>query len=322
MSRSVTLPVLLVALVVAGIACGDRLHEGDRQVAVWVGDDAIYVDEVEQYLDANLVAADEDEEVSPGAMDEVRSRLLDAMIDERLFHDEAERRGIGVSDLEVRTYLELDTGETPEDAEERPWRETEARRRLRVQKLQEEIVREQPEPSDEEVATYAREHAETLLPAQPLSLRALQLDSMDEARRIYNEIRRKRMTFNEAVLAHESSPGQAQPLQMSWDGLSPDLGKALRKLEPGQVSEPLELHGSIYLFQVVAWLDGPGDHDAEVARRARYELEALRRREALESLAERLRKAHPPRIRTEALPFRYVPETATSAVLAPFGKLA
>jgi hypothetical protein len=124
---------------------------------------------------------------------------------------------------------------------------------------------------------------------------------------VHRDIRRKRITFNEAALVHDPAPGQALPLQMSWDSLSSELREALKDLKPGQVSEPLELHGSIYLFQVGAWLKDPADQDAELLRRARLELESIRRRGALDTLVTTLREQSGVRIKPENLPFVYTP---------------
>ena len=63
----------------------------------------------------------------------------------------------------------------------------------------------------------------------------------------------------------------------------------MKDLKPGQVSKPLELQGSIYLFQVGAWLKDPEDQNEELLERARQELESIRRREAVESLVQSLR---------------------------------
>jgi hypothetical protein len=184
-----------------------------------------------------------------------------------------------------------------------------------VQKLQEQVVRDQAPPTDAEVTDYATEHGDRLLPVQPLELRALQLESLAQAKRVHRDIRRKRITFNEAALVHDPSPGQALPLKMSWDSLSSELREALKDLKPGQISEPQELHGSIYLFQVGTWLKDPADQDVELLRRARLELESIRRRDALETLVASLREQAGVRIEIENLPFAYAPADLAGPVI-------
>jgi len=288
-------------------ACDDPPSDPRLTVVAYVDNEPVYLSELQQYFESNLVADDTNDDLPPGTMDKIKSRLFDALIEERMFYGEAQRREIQVSDLEIATYLDLGAGESPDDTDDRTWRELEARQRLMVQKLQEQVVRAQPAPTDDEVASYTEQHREQLLPSQPLELRALQLRSMKEAERVHREIRRKRMTFNEAALAYEPSPGQALPQRMSWDSLSDELREALEKLKPGQVSQPIELHGSIYLFQVGKWMADPADEDAELIQRARQELESLRRREALDHLLGELRERSNLRIKSGNLSFRYAP---------------
>jgi len=296
------LPLLLVATV----ACEDPPSDPRLRPVAFVGEQPVYVSDVEKYFESNLIEDDSSYGLSPEAMDQVKSRLFDALLEERVLHAEAERREIRLTDLEVETYLDMGGGEAPDDAEGRNWREIEARQRLMVQKLQEQVIREQQPPSDDDVAEYAAEHGDGLMPAQPLELRALQLESLSQAKRVNRDIRRKRITFNEAALVHDPSPGQALPLQMSWDSLSAELREALKDLKPGQISEPMELHGSIYLFQVGTWLKDPAEQDVELLRRARLELESIRRRDALETLIGSLREQSGVRIEMENLPFTYV----------------
>jgi hypothetical protein len=186
-------------------------------------------------------------------------------------------------------------------------RQIEAHQRLMVQKLQERMIRDRPTLTDDEIATYAVDHRERLLPAKPLEMRALQMASMKQAKRVHREIRRKRMTFNEAALAYEPSPGQALPTRMSWESLPGDLRETLQQLNPGQVSKPLELHNEIYLFQVGKWLSDPADHDDELLRRARRELEGEHNRNILDALLRDLRNQAEVRIKKSSLTFTYVP---------------
>jgi hypothetical protein len=288
-------------------ACDEPPSDPRLTVVAYVDNEPVYLSELQQYFKSNLVADDTNDDLPPGTMDEIKSRLFDALIEERMLFGEAQRREIQVSDLEIETYLDLGAGESPDDTDDRAWRQLEARQRLMVQKLQEQVVRAQRAPTDDEVAAYTEQHREQLLPSQPLELRALQLRSMKEAERVHREIRRKRMTFNEAALAYEPSPGQAVPQRMSWDSLSDELREALEKLKPGQVSRPIELHGSIYLFQVGKWMADPADEDAELIRQARLELESLRRREALDHLLDELRERSNLRIKSGSLSFSYAP---------------
>jgi hypothetical protein len=298
---------LLPLFLVATIACQGSPTDPRLRAAAEVAGQPIYVSDVEKYFEANLIEGDSTYGLQPEEMDRVKSRLFDGLIEERILYREAERRKIQVTDLEVETYLDMGAGEASDDPEVQAQRESEARQRLMVQKLQEQVIREQDPPTEDEVVDYAAENGDRLLPAQPVELRALQLESLSQAKRVYRDIRRKRITFNEAALVHDPSPGQALPLQRSWDSLSSELREALKDLKPGQISEPLELHGSIYLFQVGTWLKDPADQDVELLRRAKLELESIRRRQALNELVASLHEQSRVRIKVDNLPFAYTP---------------
>jgi len=299
--------VLVLIPFLATLACEDPPADRDRVVVAYVGNQPLYLNDVQAYFESNMIGVEPGDDLPAATIDEVKSRLLDAMIDEHILHAEAERRAVRVSDLEVATYLDMGAAETPDDAERRAWRELLARQRLMIQKLQEQVVRELSLPTDDEVVAYAEAHRDELIPSRPLELRALQIGSLEEAVRVQREIRSRRMTFNEAALAHEASPGQALPQRMSWEALSEDVRAVLEGLKPGDVSKPIELRGETYLFQIGTWLDDPADQDIELMHRAMQALEGERRREALDDLQRQLRSRSAVRLKEATLPFRYVP---------------
>ena len=300
---SVAAAVVTVAAVTLP-ACDRRSEDGD--VVAWLDDEPVHLEEFARYLRTHLL--EPEETADPQVMDEIRSRLFDAFVDERMLLTEAGRRGIDADEAEVDAYL-VAGGYSPEDAARAaaPRRE-QVRRRLCVQKLQQDhLLRLPPIEGDEVRAQVERDH-EGLDPERRLELRALKLDSMDEADRAYREIRRRRMTFGEAVVAHEGiAPGQGLPLRMEWEGLSAEVRSALDKLRPGQVSQPLELHGEIYLFQVVDWLRDPETLDRDLLDQTRAELEQQRRAAALDALMRDVREHTVLQLQPQNLPFTYLP---------------
>ena len=299
--------LLLVPLAALGTACEDPPSDPNLSVVAYVADEPLYLSDLQRYLDSNLLEVEVTDDLPAESLDEVKSRLLDTLIDERILLAEAVRRGIEVTDGEVDAYLDHETAEPTEQPEPQAWREVEARQRLQIQKLQEEIVLSGQPPTDDEIETYALTHRDELIPARALELRALELGSLDEAQHIHQEIRSRRMTFNEAALVYEATPGQALPQRMSWHTLSEQVRLALEGLAPGEVSRPIELYGAVYLFQISSWLDDPDDQDIELMHRATLALESERRSEALDALLADLRSRSSVRLKEDALPFRYVP---------------
>ena len=83
---------------------------------------------------------------------------------------------------------------------------------------------------------------------------------------------------------------------------------AVEKLQPGQVSRPVELDGKYHLFLLEAWPAKEQVDGSRLRDRAREELRRIRSAEAAARLLARLEDELEVRLRTENLPFVYVPE--------------
>lgn len=285
----------------------------------------------DRYLTASLLEGWDIEDLAPDEIDGINSRLFDSFVEEHILLAEAQRRGIRVEDEELERYLEWGAEEAPEedptspdgadeegeprDPEEERLRrvaivET-ARRTLRIQKLVAAVVTEElrsesaadpgvSEPDPQEEAPQTDDGDRRIL------LRSLLLSDAATAKRVHREIRRRRMTFEEAVAAHEPTEGQALPSTVSISELPTVVRNAVAELRVGEVSAPVELHGDTYLFQVQGRLSraDPGPDAEALARRAALE---ARRREAAAGLVEELRRTTDVKIFAERLPFRYIP---------------
>ena len=258
--------------------------------------------ELELYLALNLLAGQEGDDA-----DRVKSRLLDALLDEKALQGEAERRGIKVSSLEIAAYLSSDLERRAGNPSSfRARSEGLVRQRLIVQKLLDQLASEQPEPTDGEVLDRVRETRERNGSAKRVRLRVLGFESAEQATEAHDRIKSGRMTFAEAVQSYERDPGQGIPVELAWDGLEDAVKQALSDLEPGEVAVPVASHGETFLFQLEGW-PGPGDAlDPGALARAREDLSHERSRAAKEALVSRLHAAAPIELHTERLPFRYV----------------
>ena len=287
------------------VACGEPAPRDPAQTVIAdLGDDPLMLSDLERYLEANLLA---EEPPSPRAGDQaaVRSRLLDALIDERLLLNEARRLGVEVADREVEAYLGLDRDVDEWTVSEPRFRE--GHRRLMIHKLHEALARRQPAISDDDVARHL-EQAKPGPPSRRLRFRSLMLDSAEQAEQVYRAIRRDRMTFNEAVVAHGKYPGQGVPLEVDWDDLWEEHQAALQELAPGRVSRPIELNGDVYIFQLESWLDAAPAADEQRMERARQRLERLHRERLFEDLLQDLRGRTEIRLQLHRLPFEYITE--------------
>jgi hypothetical protein len=300
------LPRVACALLLIGCV-GSGCERGPKDpadvVVARLGDESINLGEFQQYLGTQLLdagLADADGEA------EVKSRLFDAFVEERLMLLEAERRGIVVEEQEIQAYLGFDEFEEDSTSSGMVDSVQVARTRLMVEKLRDAVTADLAPPTAEEVEAHVAEHRERLAPERRLELRALAFDTEEKARKVYQEIRRRRITFAEAVVLHESHPGEGLPQRVDWSNLSEELRDPLEDLKPGRVSEPLEFHGSYYLFKVESWLREPEDLEQELYQRAEAELTRARREQAEQELVAEARRAFRVRIKARRLPFRYV----------------
>jgi parvulin-like peptidyl-prolyl isomerase len=298
-------------VILCGLAagCGSGASSAPHEIVAQVGELAVSWEELELYLALNLFAEEGGGPRDAGELNRVKSRLLDALIDEKAFLIEAERRGLKVGDSEIDAHLAAvveDHAEVPELTLDQ--RRFMVRQRLMVQKLLEHVAGQLDSPSDAEVDAYLARSRGRLAPRKKVQLRSLRFDSAESAASAAARIRDGRMSFAEAVVTYETDPGQGVLLELSWETLSDELRAALDPLEPGEVTRPVEFHGDTFLFQLESWLDDPAERDEQLVRHARKELELQRRRQASDRLLRRLRESTRIRIHEKRLPFRYVPE--------------
>ena len=266
-----------------------------------VGNTSVSLAELELYFKLNLLTDPDAESKDPDGLNRVKSRLLDSLVEEKTLVAEAERRGLEVGDLEIDAYLD-------DSSQSQDWQRALARQRLLVQKLQDSMARQLPEPPDEEIRSYIEQSAGRLAPQKRVRLRSLRFDLPEDATKVSTRIEGGAMSFAEAVATYETGPGQGVPLELSWDNFSEDLRDALGGLKPGEVSRPVDFHGETFLFQLEAWLTAPSEMDEELTNRARDELAREYRREAEEELLRGLRERTAVEIHRDRLPFRYLPE--------------
>ncbi len=303
--REKTLSLLLGCLLLA--ACNAAVSPEDS--VAHVGDTAVSLAELELYFTLNLLTDEDVETKDPNGLDRVKSRLLDSLVHEKVLVAEAERRGLEVGDPEIDAYLGNNVKHGGDDPSlSRDCQRVLARQRLLVQKLQDSMARQLPQPLDEEVRSYIEQSAGRLAPQKRVRLRALRFEVPEDAAEVSTRIEQRTMSFAEAVVTYETGPGQGVLLELSWDNFSDDLRDALGGLKSGEVSRPVDFHGETFLFQLEAWLTAPSEMDEELTSRARDELAREYRRKAEEELLRGLRERTAVEIHRERLPFRYLPE--------------
>ncbi len=296
----------LVALVAFGVA-GCRRHL-PADVVARVDGKPIKVHEVEAYVAANLLDEPDEPPMPAEDLDRVKSRLFDALLDECMLYAEAGRRGIEVSDAEVDAFLGRGaeggaSGAAP-DAAQRAM----ARRSIAVQKLLESSILEDSDITDADVDAFLASRTQKTGDRRVLEIRSLMFEDPERAAKVYADLRRKRMTFDEAVAAYEPTPGQTTTLEVALGDLPEEVQRAVQGLEDGGVSAPTAVHGITYLFRVDRWVAAEGEDRGDVREWARYQILRRRSEEASASLLDALRRKVRSEVELDHLPFRYFPE--------------
>ena len=295
---------LVVPLALVGsLACGPELEPYERPV-VKINGTTLTHGELETYLAMNLAGVEELEnngEDEAGQGDLVRSRLLDTWIDERLVLFEAAERQLTIDDEHLDEHLDDPAYESGEG--DRPSQRSYLRNRLLIEIVQSQVLHDVAPPSSEETLAWLEENPSMSLAGKQVRLRSLRFDSAEDAQRVHRNLRRNRLTFNEAVLQNTDDESQGAPTIVDWSTFPPEVRRALEELRRGWSSVPVDLGGSTYLFQVVEWIEP--DIDAQVEA-SRAEMVAAARRAAWNEFVAGLRVSADIRVVHKNLPFRYV----------------
>ena len=296
--QRVWIVLLLLATACVDTGPDDAMH---LAVAEIEGEPRMLAD-FEMYLQTNLLPMGPAERPLSQDDEIVRSRLLDAFVDEQLLLIEAKRRGIKVRGEQVEAELEADREEgreAPVSAAARRMVE----QRLVLSALERQIVEEVTPPIDAEVRAWLAERA----PAdgdRRVRMRGLRFEELEQARKVHRDLSRKRKTVDEVLAQYQMPPEQGVPVEMALSAAPQEVREVIEKLRAGQVGGPAAYAGGFYLFRVESWMETP-EPDASDLERARRALLGQRRQRAYRRLLDELRSTTEVELVTDNLPFRY-----------------
>ncbi len=287
---------------VGGVACDRFAPDPAKRVVAQVGSKAVTVGELQAYLDVNQIQDPAADPPSPGDLARVKSRLFDDYLDGEILLQEAERRGVKVSDGELAEYLGKDLPTAPAGREL-------ARRDLKIQKLRESVVVAEVHVDEKEIDAWLTAHTPPGEPALRGMLRTLRLASYPEAMRVRQEIVSKKLSFAEAEVAYGADSLPDAPSNEDLEALPPQVATAIKALTPGSVSPPLPFESSVLLFI----LEAAGDESSASTRRremARRAIALDKSQAVSDQLLADLRAKTVITRHTKELPFIYVAEDA------------
>jgi parvulin-like peptidyl-prolyl isomerase len=287
---------------VAVSACDRFATDPGKRVVAEVGARPVTVEQLQAYLDATQLQDAGAEPLPPRDLARVKSRLFDDFLDAELLLQEAQRRGLTVSDAELVAYLGTDVPLGPVAREL-------ARRDLTIQKLRESVVLEKVHVDDKEIDAWLAAQAPPGEPVLQGTLRTLRLASYPEAARVRGEILSKKLSFAEAELAFGADSLPDAPRDEDLEALPTHIASAVRALKPGTVSAPLPFESSVLLFLLEA-ADDPSESTSRRREAARRAI-ALDKAEAVADALVRELAAKTSVVRhPRELPFVYVAEDA------------
>jgi parvulin-like peptidyl-prolyl isomerase len=285
---------------VATCACNRFAADPGLRVVAEVGSKRITAAQLQAYLDANQFHDPDAEPPSPGDLARVKSRLFDDFLDSEVLLQEAQRRGVTVTDAELADYLGKDG---PKD---QALREV-ARRDLSIQKLRESVVLADVHVDDKEIDAWLAARTPPGDPALQGTLRTLRFASYPEAMRVRNEILSKRLSFDEAELAYGADSLPDAPRDADLEALPPQIAAAAKALKPGTVSQPLPFESSVLLFLLEA-ADDPSEAQARRRDAARRAIALDKAQAVADKLLDELRAKTTVTRHVKELPFAYVAE--------------
>ena len=221
----------------------------DRIVAVVNGEIVTYQDLLRQTRQATGVE-------SGPVVEQAMPQVLDAMIDEAVLRQEAERLEVKVTDAEVdgeirqlkarRRLTEEDfaqglrlQGLTLEQFRER------TRQDMMRQRMLGFMVRRKVIVTQEEVDDYIARNGSELPREQALDLQVLIVGGAETAAGLRAAIQKGELTFSDAVARHSEGPKVADGTleTVRWRDLAGPWREAVRGLAVGEISEPFPIQG-------------------------------------------------------------------------------
>ncbi len=194
-----------------------------------------------------------------------RVRLREELVAEALFADAAEAQGlyppVDAIDDATRRLTALGAEGTPQELRD------DARRRVLAQIYETTVLMPEVRVDDAEIE---RELAASR-PAdrgERVTFRQLLVDSRVKAEAALERLKRGRETFQDVAGQLSQAPDRGATQTRSLTQLPEPAARVLKKLRPGELSRPVEIEGSYYLFRLEDRRPppGPGAREREAAR--------------------------------------------------------
>ncbi len=262
----------------------DRLGLNSSTVVMVIGNQQLTADDLKQ----DMVFAGEDLPISAQDAKEIKTRLLNHIIDRYLMLEYARQHGIEVTEEEFQTQLsEIKEGYTDAGFEQVLLRksgdpDTWAKRlkeQLIIEKVMESVSKDMAPPDYTEIKAYFESDPNRFKAPEKVKFRQIVCLTRKEARQLHARIRAGE---NLADLAREYSVGPEAENggQVGWipkGTMDETLDKTLFSMAPGEVSPVTKGASGYHIFEVISRRPGGLQEFSEVIDDIEQELSQQRR---------------------------------------------
>jgi parvulin-like peptidyl-prolyl isomerase len=300
--------VVAVAAALGSLAACNR--GGDRSPAIaTVNGKTIYKSEFDRFFNfklGDLKGADQSVDMN----DSLRSQMLDEFVTRLVVLDEAARRGLSISEVEIEQAADanpqMKSALTVADARK------EFANALLVTKYYKQCVLKDVRLSPEEAQRYIDQHKDELVEKPGFFVREIRVDDREEADSLHHEVTEGRKDFAEVVRQHSLVPNAEQGgLSHYSEGQLPDvLEKAIQPLHPGDISPVIQSSFGFHIFKLESRTQPhtPDDRRAQVnENHSRLIEDAIERKnqEAVDDAVANLMASAAVKLNTSAFGFTY-----------------
>ena len=274
-SKTRTLPVIcrafLSLLLLAAVTTAGCESGFDENIAVYVNGRPVTMKALKN-MQQSGTGTSESEEADP----EVQLALLDRLINEELIIEEAERRGLLVTQAELDREIEAIKADYPNDSFKEmlireyidfdTWKEG-LRRNLLIAKSTEAIGEEKARIDTESWENFFQAHRSASPEPVRILVRHLTASDRADLEKVLKEVRSGKTKLEKAakkVLGSGEKPGPSEPVWVYLHRLPPEIAQALSGLEVGGISDIVETEYGFSIFQVLEIEEKPAPDPAKV----------------------------------------------------------
>jgi peptidyl-prolyl cis-trans isomerase SurA len=205
-------------------------------------------------------------------LDQARQRVIEAMIDDLLIKQEAQRLGVSVSDMEIQNQIRqlkdannlseeqftsslLLQGMTRADYEKM------LRDDILKQKILGAMVRRKVVITEQEIREYYEAHQSEFSRGKKVRLKLIVLPRGLDADELHEQITSGRITFEEAARKYSIGPGSEQGGalgEVEWKDISDHWREVLDGIDSGEMSKPFAFDQNSVILQLDS--KQPGEH--------------------------------------------------------------